>query len=397
MRSLRRDDTLRLAPTTFDDYRELARRRLPRQLFDYIDGGAFAENSMRANVDDLHDLKLRQRILRDVSKRSLATTVLGQPLALPLLLAPVGFAGMFAPRAEVLAARAAERTGILFVESTLSICSMEEVAAGTTQPFWFQLYVMKDRAYAEDLIARAKAVGCTTLVLTVDLAVPGRRLRDGRNGLNGDISTWATYRRNLDLASHLRWVRDVALRAKPLTFGNLERAVPEGKVPQDFQRWVASQFDASVTWADLAWLRSLWDGKIVLKGILDPEDAREAIAHGADAIIVSNHGGRQLDDVHSTARALASIAQEVGGEIEILMDGGVRSGLDVVKALALGANACLIGRAWVYGVAAHGEQGVVDVIDSIRSDLMVTLALTGVTDVRDLGPDVLETPDWQRR
>ena len=396
VRARRADRTLELAPATYDDFRELSRRRLPRQLFDYIDGGAFAENSMRANADDLRALRVRQRVLRDVSTRHLTTTVLGETLSIPLVLAPVGFAGMFAPRAEVLAARAAERTGITFCESTLSICAIEEVATATNNSFWFQLYVMKDRGYAEDLIARAKAAGCTTLVLTVDLAVTGRRFRDARNGLNGGISSVRQYRRKLDIASHPRWVREVALGGRPLTFGNLESAVPAGRVPQDFQQWVAGQFDPSVTWRDLEWLRSLWDGKIVLKGILDLNDAREARANGADAIVVSNHGGRQLDDVTSTIRALPAIADAVGGELEILMDGGVRSGLDVVKALALGANACLIGRPWVYAVAARGEQGVVDVIESIRADLMVALALTGVTNVADLDLSVLENHDGAR-
>ena len=387
----RKDRTLQLAPATTSDFRELARRRLPRQLFDYIDGGAFAENSMRANEHDLRALRVRQRVLRDVSARNLETTVLGQALSIPVVLAPVGFAGMFAPRAEVLAARAAERTGITFSESTLSICGIEEVAASTSKAFWFQLYVMKDRRFAEDLVARARAAGCTTLVLTVDLAVTGRRFRDARNGLNGGISTLGQYRRKVDIASHPRWVREVALGGKPLTFGNLESAVPAGRVPQDFQHWVAGQFDPSVTWRDLEWLRSLWDGPIILKGILDPDDAREAVANGADAIIVSNHGGRQLDDVTSTIRALPAIADAVGDQIEILMDGGVRSGLDVVKALSLGARACLIGRPWIYAVAARGEQGVVDVIESIRADLMVVLALTGVADVRDLDASVLES------
>jgi L-lactate dehydrogenase (cytochrome) len=386
----RTDRTLELAPATFADYRELARRRLPRQLFDYVDGGAFAENSMRANEVDLHELKLRQRVLRDVSSRTLETSVLGETMSIPLLLAPVGFAGMFAPRAEVLAARAAQRAGITFCESTLSICGIEEVASATSRAVWFQLYVMKDRGYAEDLIARAKAAGCSTLVLTIDLPVPGRRLRDTRNGLNGRLPATSQYRRKFDIASHPRWVRQVALGGKPLTFGNLEKAVPAGKVPQDFQHWVSSQFDPSVTWRDLEWLRSLWNGNIVLKGILDVEDAREAVTNGVDAIIVSNHGGRQLDDVSSTARALPAIADVVGDDIEVLMDGGVRSGLDVVKALSLGARACLIGRPWVYAVAARGEQGVVDVIESIRADLMVAMALTGRTDVNDLDASVLE-------
>jgi L-lactate dehydrogenase (cytochrome) len=385
----RGDRALNLAPATYADYRELARRRLPRQLFDYVDGGAFAENTMRANEADLQGLTLRQRVLRDVTTHELETTVLGELLSIPLVLAPVGFAGMFAPRGEVLAARAAERAGITFCESTLSICGIEEVSNATARALWFQLYVMKDRGYAEELIARAKAAGYSKIVLTVDLPVPGRRFRDTRNGLNGGVAALRGYRRNFDIASHPRWVREVALGGRPLTFGNLERAVPSGKVPQDFQHWVSSQFDTSVTWRDIEWLRSLWGGHVIVKGILDPDDAREAVANGVDAIIVSNHGGRQLDDVLSTARALPAIADAVGNEMEILMDGGVRSGLDVVKALALGARACLIGRPWVYAVAARGEQGVIDVIESIRADLVVALALTGVTDVHELDASIL--------
>jgi L-lactate dehydrogenase (cytochrome) len=384
-----RDRTLELAPASVQDYRELARRRLPRQLFDYIDGGSFGEATLAANQAELHRIQFRQRVLRDVSQRNLATTVLGQEFSFPLILAPVGFAGMFAKRAEVQAARAAQRAGIAFCESTLSICGIEEVAAATERAFWFQLYVMKDRSYAEDLVARATTAGCTTLVLTVDLAVTGRRYRDVRNGLTGEVSRVRQLRRGLDFARHLSWVRDVAVGGKPLTFGNLERALPEAKVPQDFQRWVDGQFDPGVTWADLAWLRSLWGGKIVLKGILDPDDAREAVAQGADAVIVSNHGGRQLDDVPSTIRALPAIVQAVGDECEVLMDGGIRSGLDVVKALSLGARACLIGRPWAYAVAARGEAGVDHVLRIIREEMLVTLALTGITDVKDLDPSVL--------
>jgi len=386
-----RDRTLELAPASVQDYRELARRRLPRQLFDYIDGGSFGEATLAANQAELHRIQFRQRVLRDVSQRNLATTVLGQEFSFPLILAPVGFAGMFAKRAEVQAARAAQRAGIAFCESTLSICGIEEVAAATERAFWFQLYVMKDRSYAEDLVARAKTAGCTTLVLTVDLAVTGRRYRDVRNGLTGEVSRVGQLRRGLDFARHPSWVRDVAFGGKPLTFGNLERALPEAKVPQDFQRWVDGQFDPSVTWADLSWLRSLWGGKIVLKGILDPDDAREAVAQGADAVIVSNHGGRQLDDVPSTIRALPAIVQAVGDECEVLMDGGIRSGLDVVKALSLGARACLIGRPWAYAVAARGEAGVDHVLRIIREEMLVTLALTGITDVKDLDPSVLVT------
>jgi L-lactate dehydrogenase (cytochrome) len=266
---------------------------------------------------------------------------------------------------------------------------MEEVAAAIEKPFWFQLYVMKDRAYAEDLVARAKSLGCTTLVLTVDLAVIGKRYRDVRNGLAGGISSFGQLRRKIDFATHPSWLRDVALGGKPLTFGNLERALPDAKVPQDFQRWVDGQFDPSVTWDDLAWLRSMWDGKIALKGILDAEDAREAIDRGADAVIVSNHGGRQLDDVPSSIRALPGIVAAVNDQCEVLMDGGIRSGLDIVKALSLGARACLIGRSWAYAVAARGEKGVDHLLRIIRDEMRVSLGLTGVTDVHDLDESAL--------
>ena len=387
-----RHHSLDLAPASYDDYRELARKRLPRQLFDYIDGGSFNEVTLAANREDLHGLRLRQRVLRDVSERSLSTTVMGEKLSLPLILAPVGFGGMFAKRAEVQAARSAERAGISFCESTLSICSIEEVAAASKRPFWFQLYVMKDRAYAEDLMARAQAVGCTTLVLTVDLPVVGHRYRDVRNGVSGKISRVNRLRRGLDIARHSRWVREVALGGKPLTFGNLERALPNARVPGDFQGWVASQFDPSVTWDDLAWLREHWRGKIALKGILDPDDAREAVARGADAVIVSNHGGRQLDDVPSTISALPAIAEAIGDRCDVLMDGGIRSGLDVVKALALGARACLIGRPWVFALAAEGGEGLDRVLRIYREEMLVTLGLTGVTNVDQLDASILVNP-----
>jgi L-lactate dehydrogenase (cytochrome) len=384
-----RDRSLGLATASVRDHRALARRRLPRQMFDYIDGGSYEEASMAANLDDLEAIALRQRVLRDVSDLRLGTTVLGQELSMPVVLAPVGLAGMFAPRAEVSAARAAEAAGIPFCESTVSICSVEEVAAATVAPPWFQLYVMRDRSFAEDLMARAQAVGCTTLVLTVDLAVVGARYRDTRNGVVGDLSKPRSMARGLDIARHPRWVRSVAMGGKPLTFGNLESAVPGARTPDAFREWVDAQFDPSVTWEDLAWVRSNWDGQIVLKGILDPDDARAAVEAGADAIVVSNHGGRQLDAVPSTARALPPIVEAVGEDVEILVDGGIRSGLDVVKMLALGARACLIGRPWAWAVAGGGEQGVAQVLSVLRSEMEVAMGLTGVPDVADLGPEVL--------
>ncbi|MEZ5182585.1 MAG: L-lactate dehydrogenase [Acidimicrobiales bacterium] len=384
-----RDRSLDLAPASIRDHRERARRRLPRQLFDYIDGGAYEESTMRANEADLAAISLRQRVLRDVSSLSLRTTVLGQDLSMPVMLAPVGLAGMFAPRAEVQAARAAETARVAFCESTVSIAGIEEVRAAVANPFWFQLYVMRDRAYAEDLMARATAAGCPVLVLTVDLAVVGARYRDTRNAMVGEVSALAKARRGLDLVSHPHWIRDVALGGKPHTFGNLEAAVPDARTPADFRAWVDDGFDPSVTWDDLAWVREHWKGKLVLKGVLDPDDARAAADAGVDGIVVSNHGGRQLDDVPSTVRALGPVADAVGDQLEVLVDGGIRSGLDVVKMVSLGAKACLIGRAWAWAVAGGGQAGVEHVLRTIREEMKVAMSLTGAPSIADLGPEVL--------
>jgi L-lactate dehydrogenase (cytochrome) len=371
------DRPLRLAPATVLDYRELARRRLPRQLFDYVDGGAYEETTMRANVADLERLLLRQIVMRDVTIRDPAIEVLGQRLAFPVILAPVGLGGMFAPRAEVQAARAAESAGVPFVESTVSICGIEEVARATSVPPWFQLYVMRDRSYAEELMARAQAVGSPVLVLTIDLAVVGARHRDTRNAVVGSPSALSKLLRGLDLAAHPRWIREVAIGGKPLTFGNLENAVPEARSPAAFRDWVDGQFDPSVTWDDIAWVRENWNGRLLVKGILDPDDARRAVDVGVDGVVVSNHGGRQLDSVPSTVRALPDVVDAVGGEVEVLVDGGVRTGLDVVKMVALGASAVLVGRAWAWAVAARGEAGVRHVLDVFKADIDVALGLTG--------------------
>jgi L-lactate dehydrogenase (cytochrome) len=385
----RADRPLGLAPATAGDYRELARRRLPRQLFDYADGGAYDEATMHANVADLRQVLLRQIVMRDVSSREHAVEVAGQRLGMPVILAPIGLGGMFARRAEVQAARAAEAVGIPFVESTLSICPIEEVARSTSTPPWFQLYVMRDRGYAEELMGRAHAVGSPVLILTVDLAVVGARHRDVRNATVGNPPAWARAMRGLDIAAHPRWIRDVGAGGRPLTFGNLEKAVPGAGTPAAFRAWVDSQFDPSVTWDDIAWVREHWDGRLLVKGVLDPEDARRAAEVGVDGVIVSNHGGRQLDSVPSTVRALPEIVDAVGGQVEVLADGGIRTGLDVAKMIALGAKAVLMGRVWVWAVAARGQAGVGHMLGVIESDLDVALALTGHTSCDQLDRSAL--------
>ncbi len=386
------DRPLGVAPATAGDYRELARRRLPRQLFDYIDGGAYEEASMRANVADLERVLLRQIVLRDVSVREQSCEVLGQRLAMPVILAPVGLAGMFATRAEVQAARAAEAAGIPFVESTVSICSIEEVAAATSVAPWFQLYVIRDRSYAEELMARATAVGSPVLVLTIDLAVFGARHRDTRNAVVGDPSAWAKLRRGLDIVSHPRWIADVPRAGRPLTFGNLENAVPGASSPAEFRGWVDSQFDPSVTWEDIAWVREHWSGRLLVKGVLDAEDARRAADAGVDGVIVSNHGGRQLDSVPSTAVALPAVADAIGDQVEVLVDGGVRTGLDVVKMMALGARAVLVGRAWAWAVAAGGEAAVSHMLSVLSADIDTALALTARNSVTEIDASALYRP-----
>ena len=356
------DRPLGLAPASIRDYRELARRRLPRQIFDYVDGGAFEESTLRANVADLNAIQLRQRVLRDVSKLELSTTVLGQELAMPLILGPIGMGGMLARRAEVQAARAAANAGVVFCESTLSICSLEEVHAATRAPFWFQLYIIRDRGVGEQLMEQATAVGCPVLVLTVDLPVTGSSLPGNPQRTHRHAAPRQTPRSGTRLCSApvMGLLRGPA--GRPHTFGNIASALPGAVTPRDFKAWIDSNFDPTVTWADLAWVREHWKGRLVLKGILDPEDARQAVDTGVDAIVVSNHGGRQLDDTPSSVTALPRVIDAVGHATEVLVDGGVRSGLDVAKMLALGARACLVGRAWAWSVAAGGQHGVADML-----------------------------------
>jgi len=383
--------TLRLAPASTEDYRRLAERRLPRFLFDYIDGGAYDEVTLAANVEDLRALELRQRVMRDVSRIGTDVEVLGERWAMPLALSPVGLAGMMRRRAEVQGVRAAEAAGVPFCLSTVGICSVEEVAAAATRPFWFQLYMMRDRGHVRDLVGRAAAVGCRTLVLTVDLAVVGARYRDVRNGLSGGLGPWARLRgRWAEIAMHPRWVWDVGVRGKPHVFGNLTEYLPEASTPEDFRGWVDSQFDPSVTWRDIEWLRGHWDGPIVVKGVLTPEDAVAAADAGAEAVVVSNHGGRQLDGVPSTIRALPRIVDAAGDRLDVLLDSGVRNGQDVMRALALGAKAAMVGRAWIWAMAAGGESGLRALLDTFHAELKTTMQLTGCTSVDDVGPHVLE-------
>jgi L-lactate dehydrogenase (cytochrome) len=384
-----RDRSLNLAPASISDYRERARKRLPRQLFDYIDGGAYAESTLEKNVANLAELELRQRVMRDVSKIELATEVFGQGIAMPVVLGPVGLAGMFARRGEVQAALAAEKAGIPFCESTVSICGIEELRAATSAPFWFQLYVMRDRGYAKSLLEQAAAAGCPTLLLTVDLPIVGARYRETRNGMTDSVKLTGELVKAIDFALHPGWAWDVGLRGRPHTFGNLEAAVPNAGSPMDFRHWIDDQFDPSVTWKDIEWVRQHYPGRVVVKGVLDPEDARAAVAVGVDGIVVSNHGGRQLDGVPATASALPSIAEAVGDQTTLLVDGGIRSGLDVLRMLALGAKACLIGRAWAFPLAARGESGVAHALTILRRELTVAMALTGTTNVTQVSGEVI--------
>ena len=377
--------SLDLNPVSVADYRALAKKRLPTQLFDYLDGGSYAERTLGDNVEAFSRLKLRQRVLRDVGKVDTTTEIFGNRWTIPAALAPVGFAGMFAHRGEVQAAKAAEKFGVPYTLSTVGICSIEEVAAATTKPFWFQLYVIKDRGYAAALMKRAHEAGCTALVFTVDLAVLGARYRDIRNGMNASMPLGKRLRVAADYARRLHWLRHVAIGGKPLDFGNLREAVPHAKGFGEFGAWVAQNLDPAMTWKDLEWVRANWPGKIIIKGVMDAEDARMAMQTLApDGIVVSNHGGRQLDSTPATIDALPAIREEVGDATTVFLDGGVRSGLDIVKAVALGADACLLGRAWAFALAARGEAGVSAMLSTMRGEMNVAMALTGFTKVSEI-------------
>lgn len=382
--------SLNLAPATADDYRLLAERRLPRFLFDYVDGGAGAEATLRANVADFERLTLTQRVMRDVSSVDPSTELIGEKFSMPLALAPIGLGGMTARRAEVQAARAAGAAGIPFCLSTVSICPLEEVAKAATRPFWFQLYMLKDRGAVRELLQRAKAAGVSTLVFTVDLAVVGARYRDVRNGWGGGVGMLGRLRAGaIDYLLHPKWLLDVGIGGKPHVFGNLSAYVPKATTPADFKAWVDSQFDPSATWKDIEALRRDWTGKLIVKGVLTPEDAVLAANAGADAVVVSNHGGRQLDGVSSSIGALPAIAEALNGRATVLMDGGVRSGQDILRSLASGASAALIGRPWVYALAARGEAGLSRLLAALRAELKVAMALTGTRTVAEIDSSIL--------
>jgi L-lactate dehydrogenase (cytochrome) len=372
------------------DYRRLARRRLPPFLFEYIDGGAFAEQTMRRNVEDLAGIALRQRVLNDVSATSTATSLFGRELRSPVVLAPVGLAGMNARRGEAAAARAARDYGVPFCLSTVSVCPLAEVTGAVEVPIWFQLYMIRDRAFMRDLLAAARDQGCDTLVFTVDMPVPGTRYRDYRSGLAGAPGLGGAARRLFQAAMHPRWAWDVGLLGRPHTLGNIAPSLGRRPPLEDFFAWMRDNFDPSVTWRDLEDIRAAWPGNLVIKGILDAEDACRAIDLGADGVVVSNHGGRQLDGAVSTVRALPAIAQAVAGRATLLVDGGVRSGLDVARMLALGADGVMLGRAWAYALAARGQQGVFDLLVQLENELRVVMALTGTCRIADFGPHVLD-------
>ena len=371
------------------DYRELARKRLPPFLFEYIDGGSYAESTMRRNVSDLEGVALRQRVLRDVSQLDLSVELFGQKLAMPVALAPIGLAGMNARRGELQAARAAEAAGIPFTLSTVSACSLDEVLSAVNRPIWFQLYMIRDRGFMRDLLVKARSAGCSALVFTVDMPVSGTRYRDYRSGLAGAPGTRGQLRRFFQGLTHPRWAWDVGVRGRPHNLGNIAPVLGAKSGIEDFFAWLRDNFDPTITWHDLDFIRSEWNGPIILKGILDPDDAREAVKLGVDGIVVSNHGGRQLDGVLSPVIALPPIVEAVGDQTVVLADGGVRSGLDVVRLLALGARGVLLGRLWAYALAGGGQQGVDHMLRLIEAEIRVAMALTGVTSVKQIDHTVL--------
>jgi L-lactate dehydrogenase (cytochrome) len=372
--------------TCIDDLRTIARRRVPKAFFDYADSGSYGEYTLRANRSDLEAIKLRQRVLVDVSERSLATTVLGKKIAAPLILAPIGLCGMQHGDGEILSARAANAAGIPFTLSTMSVASIEHVAEGTGKPFWFQLYVIRDRGFSKALMERAIAAKVDTLVLTVDLQVLGQRHKDIKNGMT--VPPEFRLKNVIDIATKPAWLWSI-LNGKSKTFGNISGHVPGMENVNSLAKWTQDQFDPALNWRDVEWIKKFWPGNLIIKGILDVDDAKNAVKLGADAIVVSNHGGRQLDGTSSSISMLPRVADAVGSDTQVLFDGGIRTGADIMRALALGARACLIGRSYIYGLGAYGQAGVAKAIDILEKELSVTMALTGVNKVTDIDGRVL--------
>jgi L-lactate dehydrogenase (cytochrome) len=372
--------------TSIEDLRQAARRRVPRAFFGYAEAGSYSEQTLHANRDDLERIRLRQRVLVDVSERDTSTTILGERASLPIALAPIGIGGLQWGNGEILACRAAQAAGIPYTLGTLAICSIEDVAGAVEKPFWFQLYVMKDRGLARALIERAAAAKCSALVLTVDLQILGQRHADIKNGLS--VPPSLKLKNLINMATKPRWVYRV-LTGRRWTFGNLAGHVKGEEGVRALAEWIGHQFDATLNWKDVEWIRSIWPGKLIIKGILDIEDAKLAARTGASAIVVSNHGGRQLEGAASTISMLPIIAEGVGSDIEVMFDGGIRSGQDVMRALAFGARSCLIGRAYIYGLGAGGQAGVATAIEIIRKELDVTMALTGIRNIGEIDRSVL--------
>lgn len=368
------------------DYREAARRKVPRFLFDYGDGGANAEQTLRANCSDLQDTHLRQRVLKNVADLSTNTELFGEKLSLPFLLGPIGLGGMYARRGEIQTALAAAKKGISFCQSTVSLCSLEEVAKVSPKPLWFQLYVLKDRGFMKNMLERAQAAGVKNLVFTVDMPVPGSRYRDKHSGMSGPF---APVKRMVQAMMKPCWAWDVGLLGRPHDLGNITTYRRKRTDIEDYMAWLANNFDPSISWSDLEWIRSFWKGPMIIKGILDPVDAKDAVSFGADGIVVSNHGGRQLDGALSTAKALPAIVDAVGDKLTVFADGGIRSGLDVVRMLALGAKSVLLGRAYIYALATHGQAGVENLIDIFAKEIRTTMALCGVKSIAEINADIL--------
>ena len=368
------------------DYRDAAKAKLPRFLFDYLDGGSYAEMTLRNNVSDLSSLALRQRILRDVSNLSLETELFGQKMAMPVGLAPVGLGGMYARRGEVQVARAAKKANIPYIISTVSLCPLEEIVEKSGCDIWFQLYVLKDRGFMKHALERAQALGVTKLVFTVDMPVPGARYRDKHSGMSGDFGP---IRRMVQAMFKPEWAYDVGLRGTPHDLGNVSKYLGKATGLEDYIGWLGANFDPSISWKDLEWIRDFWKGPMIIKGILDPEDAKDAVKFGADGIVVSNHGGRQLDGALSTCKALPAIAEAVGDDLTILADSGIRTGLDVVRMLALGAKGVLLGRAYIYALATGGEAGVTNLLGLIEKEMRTAMALTGVRSIAEINRNLL--------